>query len=127
VMTCPGCGGVLRQYTDDKVIWYQCQVGHRFTSETMMLEQNAVVEEHFWRLLAILKEKQDVAKTMATDTRATIHKVVQPEYFDRQALAAQEAQERINDILDELGPELFPGVPEKDVSEVKRIKGKGSK
>ncbi len=47
VTTCPGCGGVLHQYTDDRVIWYQCRVGHRFTSESMIAEQNTVIEEHY--------------------------------------------------------------------------------
>lgn len=71
VVTCPGCGGVLRQYSKDRLAWYMCMVGHRFTSETMMLEQNAVVEEHFWRLIAILKEKESVSRTLASDARSS--------------------------------------------------------
>ncbi len=111
VMTCPGCGGVLHLFANNKVIWYQCQVGHRFTSEAMMLEQDTVVEEYFWRMLSILKEKEEVARTMASDARSTLRPLVNPEYFDKQAQASAEAQKRIHDILDELGPVLFPGTP----------------
>lgn len=116
VSTCPGCGGVLHMYTEDKVIWYQCRVGHRFTSETMMMEQNTIVEEHFWRMLSILHEKEEVARTVASDARSTINSLVDPEYFIKQAEASAEARKRIHDILDEFGPLLFPGIPEKDAS-----------
>jgi two-component system chemotaxis response regulator CheB len=113
VMTCPGCGGVLTEYANDKVIWYQCQVGHRFTSESMMLQQNVVAEEYFWRMLSILKEKENVARTMAADARSTLTSLVDPEYFDKQAEASVEAQKLLYSILERLGPILFPGIPEK--------------
>jgi hypothetical protein len=71
VATCPGCGGVLHQYADDRVISYQCRVGHRFTAESMMVEQNTIVEEHYWRLLAFLKGKEDAARTMAADSASS--------------------------------------------------------
>jgi two-component system chemotaxis response regulator CheB len=115
VMTCPGCGGILHQYVNKRVIWYQCQVGHRFTSETMMLEQNSIVEEHFWRLLSLLKEKEELARTMVVDARSTLNPLVNPEYFIRQAEASAEAQKRISDLLDEFGSALFPGISQKDI------------
>lgn len=117
VMTCPGCGGVLHQYADErKVVWYQCRVGHRFSSESMIKQQDVTVEEHLWRTLAILKEKGDTARAMAADARSLVRPPVDPEYYDAQARAAVAAQERVEAILDELGPALFPALPEKDQS-----------
>ncbi len=113
-LTCPGCGGVLTHYRADKVGWYQCVVGHRFTTETMVLEQNTMMEEIFWRILSLLKEKEEVARTMACDARAAINPPVEPEYFDQQVKVAKEAQEELSKMLDRLGPLLFPSVPQKE-------------
>ncbi len=116
VITCPNCGGVLTEYASDKVIWFQCKVGHRFTSESMITEQSRVIEEHFWRILALLKEKEESLRTMASDARATVTSLVDPEFFEKQAQAAVNAQNQIQDLLDNLGPILFPGLPKKDPS-----------
>ncbi len=118
VLTCPGCGGVLREYRSDNFIWHQCMVGHRYNPETLVLEQNRVVEEHFWRVKGLLKEKAEMARTMASDARATVDSAVDPEYFDRQAQAAEEAEKRIENLLDDLGPDLFPGTPQKDTPDL---------
>jgi two-component system, chemotaxis family, protein-glutamate methylesterase/glutaminase len=48
VLSCPGCGGVLRQYYDNKIEWYQCQVGHRHTIESMLMEQDNAIEKQLW-------------------------------------------------------------------------------
>lgn len=65
-------------------------------------------------MLAILKEKEAVARTMAKDARATLHSLIDPDYFENQAEAAAEAQKRLDAILNELGPTLFPGTPRKE-------------
>jgi len=127
VMTCPGCGGVLRHYTDDRTAWYQCMVGHRFSSESMVLHQNVSCEEYFWRILSLLKEKEQVARTMAADARGSHSSPVDPEYYEKQARAAAEAQADIGDILDRLGPVLFPGIPHKDGTRTQETGEKGEK
>jgi two-component system chemotaxis response regulator CheB len=116
VMTRPGCGGVMREFKDKKTLWYQCMVGHRFSSETMMLEQNRVIEEQLFRTLAFLKEKEEAMRTMASDARASINSPVDPEYFEKQGEAAVKVQERIKNILDEFGASLFPGTPSKELN-----------
>lgn len=113
-LTCPGCGGVVTHYKGSELSWYQCVVGHRFTTETMSQEQNVAVEEIFWRVLSILKEKEEVARTMASDARASANPEVDPEYFDKQVKAAKEAQEEFGKLLDRLGPDLFPALPQKE-------------
>jgi two-component system, chemotaxis family, protein-glutamate methylesterase/glutaminase len=40
VLTCPGCGGILRQEISGKIEWFECQTGHRYTQESMILAQN---------------------------------------------------------------------------------------
>ncbi len=110
VMTCPGCGGVLTHYANENTVWFQCRSGHRFTSESMMFDQNSMVEELFWRLLSVLGEKEDMARTMVSDSRATVTSMIDPKYFQSQADASVEAQKCLIAMIDRLGPLLFPGV-----------------
>lgn len=58
-------------------------------------------------------EKEDVARTMASDERARAKPDVEPEFYENQALASVEAYNKIHAIFNELGPGLFPGMPVK--------------
>jgi len=109
VCACPGCGGVLRQYRDNDVMWYQCHVGHRFSPEGVMLEQDDALEEQLWGTVALLKQKAEMARTMAADARSLLGTHIDPEYYERQAQAAQEAEETIEKLIQEKGNDLFPG------------------
>ncbi len=110
VLTCPGCGGVLHQYKEGNVMWYKCQIGHRYTLESVMSEQDVELENRLWGTLAILKQKEEVARTMAADARSSVNSEIDPEFFDEQARAARKAQELIEKVLDEQGSVLFPGL-----------------
>ncbi len=54
---------------------------------------------------------------MATDARSTLTPSIDPEDFEKRAHVSAEAQKRIHDILDELGPELFTGQPQKNTAQ----------
>jgi hypothetical protein len=60
-----------------------------------------------------------VCRTIALDTRVTINSLVDPDYFEAQAKAALQAQEQLGKMLDKLGPDLFPGIAEKQLHEQK--------
>lgn len=127
-VTCPGCGGVLTQYASDRNAWFQCMVGHRFNPETVVAEQNTAIEEHFWRLVSLLKEKKKVAQTMSSDANGSIQSLIKPDYFDEQIEAAEKVQGQIQDILDEFGPALFADISQKDEANIERdMKEEGGK
>jgi len=109
VCACPGCGGVLRQFWDNDVMWYQCHVGHRFSPEGAMLEQDDALEEQLWGTVAVLKQKAEMARTMAADALSPRGTHIDPEYYEKQARAAQEAAEMIEKLIQEKGNDLFPG------------------
>jgi two-component system, chemotaxis family, protein-glutamate methylesterase/glutaminase len=88
-LTCPGCRGVLTRYGNDRIRRYQ---------------------ESLWRMLSFVKEKEVAVQTMAADARES--KLASPEYYERQLEATRQAQEQLGNILDELGPVLFPGTQE---------------
>lgn len=120
VYTCPGCGGVLREYKDEKITWFQCQVGHRYNLESMVKEQDTTIESQLWTTIALLKQKQQAAETMAADARSAMLSATDPEFFEKQVEASKKAQEAIEKVLSEQGPILFPGELPKNVKKAKK-------
>lgn len=123
VLTCPGCGGVLREYKDKKMAWFQCQVGHRYSIESMVKEQDANIESRLWTTIALLKQKQQMAETMAADARSMLRATPDPEFFEKQAEASKKAQEQIEKVLSDYGAILFPGEPPKSAEKTKEHAG----
>jgi two-component system chemotaxis response regulator CheB len=107
VLSCPGCGGILTQESAVKIELYLCQVGHRYTRESLILAQNEEVEHHLWSALAILKQKEEVARKIAEDIRNS-GSALDADSFEKQAQASAESQEMISRVLNLKGPVLFP-------------------
>ena len=107
--------------------WYQCQTGHRFSPESLMVEQDGNLEEHLWTVLALLKQKAETARTMAADARSVRGTRGNLEYFEKQAHTADEVGEMIQKIVEEKRDELFPGLPQKSVSKMEETQDKAQK
>jgi two-component system chemotaxis response regulator CheB len=63
--SCPDCGGVLWELSDEDLIRFRCRVGHAFTSETLTTEQAITVEHALWTALRALEEQAAVRRRMA--------------------------------------------------------------
>jgi two-component system chemotaxis response regulator CheB len=63
--TCPECGGSLWERRDDKVLRYQCHVGHSYTIETLMSEKGEQLEAILWTALRALEENANLRHRMA--------------------------------------------------------------
>ncbi len=123
LFTCPGCGGPMHEYLNHNALWYKCQVGHRFTPEAMMEKQNDDIEERMWNLLALLRQKAELNRTMASDARCSREGTpVHPDYFETQAREAQKAAATMEALLEERGQTLFPGPPEKTASKLEEMR-----
>lgn len=95
---CPECGGTLWEITDGDVLRYRCHVGHAFTSQTLMSEQNDALEAALWVALRTLEDSSSLAKRMAERARSRRfpHAV---ERFEKQAQNASEHAKIIRDVL----------------------------
>jgi two-component system chemotaxis response regulator CheB len=54
---CPTCGGVLWEMEEKNAARYRCRVGHAFSSQSLLDEQNRVFEDTIWSALRALEEK----------------------------------------------------------------------
>lgn len=61
---CPECGGVLWQIAKGDLLRYRCHTGHAFTSDVLLAEQTAKIEETLWVALRMFEERQNLLVTM---------------------------------------------------------------
>jgi len=62
---CPGCGGVLWEVAKGGLLRYRCHTGHAYTSEVLLAEQTAKVEETLWIALRMFEERKNLLTTMS--------------------------------------------------------------
>jgi two-component system chemotaxis response regulator CheB len=63
--TCPECGGALWEMRDNKLVRYQCHVGHRYTADGLVAAQTERVEAAMWTALRSLEESAELRRRMA--------------------------------------------------------------
>jgi two-component system, chemotaxis family, protein-glutamate methylesterase/glutaminase len=56
-LTCPDCGGALREITDGELLRYRCHVGHAYDADLLLGAQTEGVERALWSALRALDER----------------------------------------------------------------------
>jgi len=97
-LTCPDCGGALWQIEEGSLMRYQCHVGHRYSSESLLMHQDEHVEGALWTAVRALEERADLRRRMASQTEAAGLAAVS-ESFAEQAQHAEEQANQIRDVL----------------------------
>ena len=64
-LTCPDCGGSLWELRDGELVRYRCHVGHAYSPESLMSEQNGMMESALWTALRALDESTDLARRLS--------------------------------------------------------------
>jgi two-component system chemotaxis response regulator CheB len=64
VFSCPECGGVLWEIQDGTLLRFRCRVGHAFTPETVLAQQEETLEEALWVALKTLEENASLTHRM---------------------------------------------------------------
>jgi two-component system, chemotaxis family, protein-glutamate methylesterase/glutaminase len=64
VFSCPECGGVLWEIQDGTLLRFRCRVGHAYTIETMLAQQDEAIEEALWVALKTLEENASLTHRM---------------------------------------------------------------
>lgn len=63
-LTCPACGGSLREARVDSVVHFRCRTGHAYSPESLLAKQTDVIEEALWAALRSLEENAALARRM---------------------------------------------------------------
>lgn len=64
-IACPECGGVLVAEREAGVEHWRCQVGHRYSQDSLAAAQAASVEAAIWSAIRALKERSDLLDRLA--------------------------------------------------------------
>jgi two-component system chemotaxis response regulator CheB len=64
VFSCPECGGVVWEIQDGTLVRFRCRVGHAFTAETILAQQEEALEEALWTALKTLEESASLTQRM---------------------------------------------------------------
>ncbi|HEY2770786.1 MAG TPA: chemotaxis protein CheB [Solirubrobacteraceae bacterium] len=69
-ISCPECGGVLEAEREAGVEQWRCQVGHRYSQESLAESQAASVEAALWTAIRALRERGDLLERLAGQCQA---------------------------------------------------------
>ncbi len=99
--SCPDCGGVLLPQQEGSYLHFQCEVGHKFSPQTLLADQEKLIENALWVAARALGEKARLTTKLADQMRergSTSETVV----FDQQSQSAYADAETIKKVLSQM-------------------------
>jgi two-component system chemotaxis response regulator CheB len=91
--TCPECHGVLSEVDDPGMVRFRCQVGHAYSGETLVAEQDQAHEAALWAALRALEESAHLSDRMAATFERRSQRGLARRIGERGASARRHAQE----------------------------------
>jgi two-component system chemotaxis response regulator CheB len=67
-MSCPACGGSLWQLEDSAFPRFRCRVGHAYSLETALEDQESALDRALWTALRALLERASIAHRISERT-----------------------------------------------------------
>ena len=66
---CPECGGVLQETEEADMLRFRCRVGHVYSPESLMADQNLATERALWAAIRSLEEQAEFSERLANSSR----------------------------------------------------------
>jgi two-component system, chemotaxis family, protein-glutamate methylesterase/glutaminase len=99
-LTCPECGGSLRESRVDGVIHFRCRTGHAYSPETLLVKQGDVVDAAIWAAVRALQENAELARRMDRRLQQTgMAAKMAHERYERRAQEAEHHAEILRRLL----------------------------
>ena len=111
VYGCPECGGVLEEVEGDNTLRFRCRVGHTYSPESLLADQNVEVEKALWEAVRVLEEQADFSERLAAGSRRKKRQRL-ANRFDDKAKASRENASVLRDLLQKAVEHVLD-VPEK--------------
>jgi two-component system chemotaxis response regulator CheB len=97
-LTCPECGGALRQIESGPNAQYRCHIGHVFAGSELLPAQAEMVEKALHSAERVLRERVELLRRMAEDARNSgRHQGVR--YWERRQAEAEKQAAAIRQVL----------------------------
>ena len=94
-LSCPECGGVLREEHRAGIRQFRCHIGHVLSAETTLVAQFAHLEKKLAGAMALLNERAELCQRMAEDARNRKDGANEFEAAAREALARGETIKKL--------------------------------
>lgn len=91
-LTCPDCGGALWEVQEDRVVRYQCHVGHQYAPDNLEAAQRDQIDGALWSAVRVLEEHAELKLRMARQAADRGLSVVSDGFEDGARDAHRQAQ-----------------------------------
>ncbi len=99
-LSCPDCGGGLRESLVNGVVHFRCRTGHAYGQETLLAKQSDVIEGALWAAVRALQENAALARRMERRMRQSGKVgVMIEERYQRRAQEAERHAEVLRKLL----------------------------
>jgi two-component system chemotaxis response regulator CheB len=101
--TCPDCGGTLFEREVDGILQFRCRVGHGYTADALVSEQQEKLESALYAAIVALEERADLSRRMARRMEQVGNTPFAHRYFtqadetERQASVVRETVSRLRE------------------------------
>lgn len=95
---CPDCGGSLWEIHEHGIVRFRCRVGHAWSADSLVAEQNETVEEALWTALRALEERAALSDRMLESAERANRRTAADRFRD-QVTEAQKAASVIREVL----------------------------
>lgn len=90
--SCPDCGGVLWELSQEGYVRYRCRVGHAFSPEVLLAMHQEKVEEALWMAVKTLDERARLSGRLAVAERERGHDWMMRRFEEQEAEARKQAE-----------------------------------
>jgi two-component system, chemotaxis family, protein-glutamate methylesterase/glutaminase len=101
-VTCPECGGPLKQGDTSVPVRFECQVGHGWSPESLLVAQAAGIERALWAAVLRLEERSRLHQVLA-QTAEDQGYPISASGFRASALSARSSARKIRKLLESPG------------------------
>jgi two-component system chemotaxis response regulator CheB len=98
-VTCPECGGPLKQEDTSVPVRFECQAGHGWSPESLLAAQAAGIERALWAAVLRLEERSRLHHVLA-ETAEDQGYPMSAGGFRASALSARSAARKIRKLLE---------------------------
>jgi two-component system chemotaxis response regulator CheB len=104
---CPDCHGVLFLQSDDPVLRFRCRIGHAWTADGLVAQQDISVEAALWSAVRTLQEKAELSDRLAARAREEGRRV-SANHFHEAAREAHRSAVVLRELLSSPGLGRYP-------------------